>query len=85
MRTLWQSWGARKAATTTKGAAAVFRFAARRLGGVSAVLLSMLREIFEESAYLRFLERQDRSSSPAAYAEFLRENETRKARRPRCC
>jgi hypothetical protein len=44
-----------------------------------------LREIFDESAYARFLNRQRMVSSPAAYGEFLRESELAKARRPRCC
>ncbi len=46
---------------------------------------AMLREIFDESAYARFLERRQLASSPQAYAEFLVENETRAQRRPRCC
>jgi len=49
------------------------------------VLLATLREIFDEAAYQRFLTRGEVASSPAAYANFLRESETAKARRPRCC
>jgi hypothetical protein len=49
------------------------------------VFIGALREIFDESAYSRFLNRQRMASSPAAYGEFLRENEVAKARRPRCC
>jgi S-adenosylmethionine:diacylglycerol 3-amino-3-carboxypropyl transferase len=49
------------------------------------LLLSALREIFDESAYARFLARQQMASSRQAYAEFLREHELAKARRPRCC
>ena len=49
------------------------------------LLLTTLREIFDESAYARFLVRSHLSSSPAAYAAFLRETELAKARRPRCC
>jgi hypothetical protein len=49
------------------------------------VMLSVLREIFDESAYARFLERTGRSSSRAAYWDFLRENECAKSRRARCC
>jgi hypothetical protein len=49
------------------------------------VLLATLREIFDEAAYQRFLTRGKVASSPAAYADFLREGETAKARRPRCC
>lgn len=49
------------------------------------VLVAALREIFDESAYARFLDRQRVASSQAAYGEFLRESEIAKARRPRCC
>jgi len=48
-------------------------------------LRSTLREIFDESAYARFLERHHLATSPQSYAEFLRENETTRSRRPRCC
>jgi len=46
---------------------------------------AILREIFEESAYARFLARRGIASSKNAYAEFLREQESLKARRPKCC
>jgi hypothetical protein len=50
-----------------------------------ALLIAALREIFDESAYARFLARNRIVSSPSAYAAFRRENELGKARRPRCC
>jgi hypothetical protein len=50
-----------------------------------AVLVAILREIFDESAYQRFLDRSQLESSANAYAVFLRENEQAKSRRPRCC
>ena len=49
------------------------------------VLLAALREIFDESAYQRFLAREGVAASRVSYAEFLREVEVSKARRPRCC
>jgi hypothetical protein len=52
---------------------------------VWALLSAALREIFDESAYHRFLKRHQMPSSCAAYAAFLQENELAKARRPRCC
>ena len=52
---------------------------------VGDILLSALREIFDESAYARFLARQQRTSSPEAYASFWKELETARARRPKCC
>ena len=51
------------------------------IGIVSAVL----REIFDEASYARFLDRHKLASSQAAYWHFLRENESAKARRPKCC
>jgi hypothetical protein len=44
-----------------------------------------LEEIFDESAYRRFLERTGKVSSPEAYWEFLRESEYARVRRSRCC
>jgi hypothetical protein len=49
------------------------------------IFLATLREIFDESAYARFLNQRQLPSSRAAYAAFRRENEVTKARRPRCC
>ena len=57
----------------------------RRLRGFWKIALTVLREIFDESAYARFLARRSLVSSPVAYAEFLRETEHARARRPRCC
>ena len=52
---------------------------------VAAVLGSLLREVFDESAYNRFLERNRISSSTAAFAAFREENDRLKAQRPKCC
>jgi len=57
----------------------------RRIRKGLKILLAALREIFDESAYARYLAQNQLSSSPAAYAGFLREYELVKARRPRCC
>jgi hypothetical protein len=48
-------------------------------------VLATLREIFDESAYARFLASRGIASSRAAYAEFLAETEHSRSRRPRCC
>jgi hypothetical protein len=56
-----------------------------RLGRAVVLLVACLREIFDESAYARFLSRRRMASSPESYAEFFREQATAKARRPRCC
>jgi len=51
---------------------------------VLRVLISALREIFDEAAYARFLERTQMASSPSAYAAFWRERENN-APKLRCC
>lgn len=53
--------------------------------GATRLLLCTLREIFDESAYSRYLSRHGMASCPNAYAAFLREQEMMKARRPKCC
>ncbi len=45
---------------------------------------AVLREIFDESPYARFLARTGRASSGAAYAAFLQEKSGGRPR-PRCC
>jgi hypothetical protein len=55
------------------------------LSEIASVSLAILREIFDESAYQRFLDRARLQSSPSAYALFQRENEQAKSQRPRCC
>jgi hypothetical protein len=56
-----------------------------RIRRTFSVMVSILREIFDESAYARFLERRQRTTSPTAYAEFLAESRQQRERRPRCC
>jgi len=51
----------------------------------ASLMWAALEEIFEESAYRRFLQRNQVASSREAYAAFLREQDFSKARRPRCC
>ena len=47
--------------------------------------LATLREIFDESAYARFLARQQAASSREAYAAFVHEQAHAQTRRHRCC
>ncbi len=56
-----------------------------RVRKVGATLREMVREIFDESAYERFLARAGAVASRESYAEFLRENETARQKKPRCC
>jgi hypothetical protein len=58
---------------------------AERLKSSFQILLATLQEIFDESAYARFLTQRQLSSSRATYAAFRQEYEVAKARRPRCC
>jgi len=57
----------------------------RRIISGWRILVAMLREIFDEAAYARFLNRAGVASSSAAYAAFRREFEEVKVRRPKCC
>jgi len=55
------------------------------LTAIVRTLFSTLREIFDEAAYARFLEKNKMPSSPNAYAAFWRDRESTVARRTRCC
>jgi len=50
-----------------------------------ALVVACLREIFDESAYSRFLRRRQMPACAESYAEFCQEHAAAKARRPRCC
>ncbi len=54
------------------------------LRSAAALFWAALREIFDESAYRRFLWRERAPASRASYAAFLRERDQR-PHRPRCC
>jgi hypothetical protein len=56
-----------------------------RLSGTLKLALAILREIFDEASYARFLQRANAPSSPDAYAAYWREREASQARKPRCC
>ena len=56
-----------------------------RIRRAAAIVRAVLREIFDESAYERFLAKKSWQPSREAYAMFLREGEQMQARRPRCC
>ncbi len=49
------------------------------------IFVAVLREVFDESAYTRFLRRRQIDSSASAYAAFCREREAVVSRRTRCC
>jgi hypothetical protein len=56
-----------------------------RLRNIRATAMAALREIFDEAAYARFLSRAGMVPSSKSYAEFRRELEEAKVRRPKCC
>lgn len=57
----------------------------KSLRNAARILLEVMREIFDESSYARFLRREQMQSSPQAYAAFWRHRERSHARHPRCC
>jgi hypothetical protein len=57
----------------------------RRIVSSWHTFMATLREIFDEAAYARFLDRAGMVSSSASYAAFRREFEEAKVRRPKCC
>ncbi len=63
----------------------LLRGLAKRLKSFCSIVAAALCEIFDESAYARFLKQKQMVSSRAAYAAFREEYEGTKARRPRCC
>jgi hypothetical protein len=69
---------------TSTGMVKIHRLA-EQLKLCAHVFLAAIREIFDESAYARFLTQRQLSSSRASYAAFRQEYEVTKARRPRCC
>jgi hypothetical protein len=52
---------------------------------VMQTIHATLREIFDESAYERFLLRTHASRSIASYREFTRERDAAMLKKPRCC
>lgn len=51
----------------------------------SALLYDTLREIFDETAYERFLRRNNAIESAASYRSFQKEQQLAKERRVKCC
>ena len=57
----------------------------RHLRQAWQIVRATLREIFDESAYERFLARTQSSRSVESYRQFQREREAGMERKPRCC
>jgi len=52
---------------------------------VTQTLRAVVREIFDESAYDRFLLRTNASRTIASYRDFTRERDAAMLKKPRCC
>ena len=57
----------------------------RRFESATQTIRATLREIFDESAYDRFLLRTNDSRSVASYRDFTRERDAALLQKPRCC
>ena len=55
------------------------------LRNVMETIRAALREVFDESAYDRFLLRTRASRSVASYRDFARERDAAMLKKPRCC
>jgi len=55
------------------------------VANAARTLLAAIREIFDESAYDRFLLRTNASRSIASYRDFTRERDSAMLKKPRCC
>ena len=49
------------------------------------IFYEVLREIFDENAYQRYLARTNATASRQTYSDFQHEIEATRAQRPRCC
>jgi hypothetical protein len=74
-----------KRKTTTRTTRSMIAQGVRAIAGFFEVIAGVLQEVFDESAYRRFLVRCNLASSAASYAAFCAEQEKSRARRPRCC
>lgn len=78
---LYQGTGFSRAIKSKK----TWALAAAVFGRVVQTVRAALREIFDESAYDRFLLRTHASRSVASYREFARERDAAMVKKPRCC
>ncbi len=56
-----------------------------RINRVRCLAAAVLREVFDEAAYHRFLVRNHQTASAQSYAAFRRDHEALTVSRPRCC
>lgn len=72
------------AGTRRRGGAEKNRFRVF-FGVLAGTFNATLREIFDESAYDRFLQRTGAIHSTESYRAFMRDRESAMAQMPRCC
>lgn len=63
----------------------IFKDFLQRVASAMRILPAVLREIFDESAYDRFLLRTHAPRSVASYRAFARERDAAMLKKPRCC
>ncbi|MBZ5531105.1 MAG: hypothetical protein LAO20_06720 [Acidobacteriia bacterium] len=63
----------------------IWALASAVLRSVAKIAVATLREIFDESAYERFLTRTQSARSVESYRAFLGERESSIVSKPRCC
>ncbi|HEY2233452.1 MAG TPA: hypothetical protein VGK01_08230 [Candidatus Angelobacter sp.] len=78
---LYQGTGFSRAAKSKN----IWALAPAVFGRAMRTFRAALREIFDESAYDRFLLRKHASRSVASYREFTRERDAAMLEKPRCC
>jgi hypothetical protein len=76
---------AQQAVRAAEGSLPSLRALWAKASRVRRLTFAVLREIFDESAYTRFLDRHHLTPSRGSYAAFRREHEPAKTYRPRCC
>ena len=69
----------------TRSARRSFAALRERFQSALQTVRAALREIFDESAYERFLLRTKAERSRASYRRFMQEREAGMCRRPKCC
>lgn len=71
--------------TKTRTTRSMIAESVRTTASFFGLLAAVLQEVFDESAYRRFLARGNLAVSVTSYAAFCAEQEKSRARRPRCC
>ena len=76
---------AKRASRVVEGPLPSIRSLWERMVAARKLAAAILREIFDESAYNRFLTQRHLTSNAAAYSQFCREREKIKIGPTRCC